>query len=816
MENIIDSNERTLVIFDSVCSGLVECLSLVHSDIKQMTKHRNRLTLIQREQELNNDQQQRLQQHQHQQLQQNQPTNYLLGMEGHSDNINCPLNDTEDYYATCNVQLDQLQSPQISIHSPKPDYDDNEPSKTNSTANSPIIEPYVNQQSSQLAKSKQNSCSALLLNIATGKRRSSSGSRHSRQHNDNNTFTGNNLEGLELLDKQLAESFSQAFNMNDQYKSSILAKENILLNNHNHLSSQNNQNSNYDNNSSNHQSKPSIFQVLLGKPWSLTSSSSSSSTATRSSSSTNGLNNGSLSPILNSASNILSTGQKNNNDARKRSDSEKLVISNYESDLSLKKQQFADNKLIIDDINKQIRLAMQYSKQLEAHLLKIEDLRSKYEMHLKMGLVVRGVSRAYNNNNKLTTTTSASATASKNCANMNHPLSPSLSCSLINELTPINDMKKQQIANNYSHDSHQQYILMQQHQQQQHHQQQHHQQLPDPNNYHHCQQQQQQQLYQRCNGDANINMINCHQQQQHQHSMNSQYLAHNQHLNDSSSLGTHSSLSSLNLTASWSSSKSKRHGQQLQPNNHYDNFCHQQQHQLSPDHSMLTYSDMINSLARSQSNHHLHASLSSLKRSFNNDPKSRDLMSDQRIQQTANLRHQHQLTKSAAGQSKTTIKEFIENIDKLEAEFESHLGSFLFSIEDIQGFARVCQGDTFEISIKYGDSQKFKTRINVLKGNRQKCDNRQAVFKSRIADRLAIKAYECKGLGKRILLGHKLCETRDLFTARSQLMTISLNQTGSIKLNLIVTWNPLHLAPNNGPSGVDISHISLSDTPIYS
>lgn len=171
--------------------------------------------------------------------------------------------------------------------------------------------------------------------------------------------------------------------------------------------------------------------------------------------------------------------------------------------------------------------------------------------------------------------------------------------------------------------------------------------------------------------------------------------------------------------------------------------------------------------------------------------------------------------KGTAPRPKSTITRTTYTPDSTETEFESHMGSFLFSIEDIQGFARVCQGDIFEISIKYGDLQKFKTRIHVLKGYRQKCDNRQSVFKAHIADRLAIKAYECKGLGRRILLGHKLCETRDLFTARSQLMTISLNQTGSIKLNLIVTWNPLHMAPSNGSAGVDISHISLSNTPIH-
>ena len=158
--------------------------------------------------------------------------------------------------------------------------------------------------------------------------------------------------------------------------------------------------------------------------------------------------------------------------------------------------------------------------------------------------------------------------------------------------------------------------------------------------------------------------------------------------------------------------------------------------------------------------------------------------------------HQQQRL-TEVGHGKTTIKEFIENIERIESEFESYMGSFLLNIDDIQGFARICQGDVFEINIKYGNAQKFKTKISVLKENRQKCDNRQTVFKSRIADVIAIKAYECKGLGKRVLLGHKLCETRDLFTARSQLMTVSLNQTGSIKLNLIITWNPLHMSPNS-------------------
>lgn len=404
MNDLLESNERTLVLFDSVCSGLTSCLALVHADIKQMTEHRNRLVQLEQEQ-----------------------------------------------------LLAKLATP----HEP--------PVVTN------------NDDSKKTACEKKNGKTTL--------------------------------------------------------------------------------------------NRTSIFQVLLGKT------------------------------TIKSGGNTLE-GKK-----KKQSERENAVSNNTKE---------LDNKAIIDDINRQTRLAMQYAKQLEAQLFKVEDLRSRYEMHLKMGLVVKSVAKAY---------LSSSGTG----------------------------------------------------------------------------------------------------------------------LGSSSSMATRSSLSSLNLST-WSSSRSKVHAS--------------------------------------------HSSLKGIK--ISNPPSSSN--------------------------SKATIKEFIENIDRIESEFETYMGTFLLAIEDIQGFARICQGDVFEIAIKYGEAQKFKTKVSVLKDNRQKCDNRQTVFKARIAYVLAIKAYECKGLGKRVLLGHKLCETRDLFTARSQLMTISLNQTGSIKLNLIVTWNPLHMTPNTSSAtpGMDISHISLPPTPVSS
>lgn len=43
-----------------------------------------------------------------------------------------------------------------------------------------------------------------------------------------------------------------------------------------------------------------------------------------------------------------------------------------------------------------------------------------------------------------------------------------------------------------------------------------------------------------------------------------------------------------------------------------------------------------------------------------------------------------------------------------------------------------------------------------------------------------------------MLLGNKYCETLDLYSAQPQMMTVNLNTSGSLKLNLAVTWDPLY------------------------
>ena len=57
-----------------------------------------------------------------------------------------------------------------------------------------------------------------------------------------------------------------------------------------------------------------------------------------------------------------------------------------------------------------------------------------------------------------------------------------------------------------------------------------------------------------------------------------------------------------------------------------------------------------------------------------------------------------------------------------------------------------------------------------------------------LCPQLLIKAVEVRVLGKTVMIGNKVCETKDLFSPHPQLMTVNLNPSGSLKLNLVITW----------------------------
>ncbi|XP_050408049.1 rho family-interacting cell polarization regulator 2 isoform X2 [Patella vulgata] len=134
-------------------------------------------------------------------------------------------------------------------------------------------------------------------------------------------------------------------------------------------------------------------------------------------------------------------------------------------------------------------------------------------------------------------------------------------------------------------------------------------------------------------------------------------------------------------------------------------------------------------------------------------------------------------------------KECSQTLCAIEAQLENMLGTFHCKLKGMAGFARLCPGDVFEVTIRHGP-QKWKTKGRIEKNNTQKWDMPEFTFKALVGDVLSIKALESRSF-KSVLLGQKNCEVKDLFSANPQLMTISINFNGSLKLSIVITWNPL-------------------------
>ncbi|ELT93088.1 hypothetical protein CAPTEDRAFT_185150 [Capitella teleta] len=158
------------------------------------------------------------------------------------------------------------------------------------------------------------------------------------------------------------------------------------------------------------------------------------------------------------------------------------------------------------------------------------------------------------------------------------------------------------------------------------------------------------------------------------------------------------------------------------------------------------------------------------------------------------------MAKAFTSLARSTSKESINSVERgykectqLEAQLEALLGTFHCQLKGMAGFARMMPGDVFEVTFRLG-FQKWKSKGRIGAGhvrNAQTWHPNNQTFKALLGDVLNIKAVEMKGLGKHVLLGQKNCETRDLFSAHPQLMTVSVNNTGTLKVTAVITWNPL-------------------------
>ncbi|KAL4224801.1 Family with sequence similarity 65 member [Mactra antiquata] len=160
------------------------------------------------------------------------------------------------------------------------------------------------------------------------------------------------------------------------------------------------------------------------------------------------------------------------------------------------------------------------------------------------------------------------------------------------------------------------------------------------------------------------------------------------------------------------------------------------------------------------------------------------------------VRTMHRAYVTSPGNQKTTLsnvkygyKECTQNMCNIEAQLEAMMGTFNCKLKGMAGFARLCPGDVFEVTVRHG-TQKWKTKGRIEKTGNQKWDIPEFNFKAVVGDIFNIKGLEVRAF-KSVLLGQKSCETKDLFSANPQLMTVSINVNGSLKLSIVITWNPL-------------------------
>ncbi|XP_034056316.1 rho family-interacting cell polarization regulator 1-like isoform X1 [Gymnodraco acuticeps] len=145
--------------------------------------------------------------------------------------------------------------------------------------------------------------------------------------------------------------------------------------------------------------------------------------------------------------------------------------------------------------------------------------------------------------------------------------------------------------------------------------------------------------------------------------------------------------------------------------------------------------------------------------------------------------------KESLAEANKGYKEYTENMCLLENDLENHLGEFHIKMKGLAGFARLCAGDQYEIFMRYG-RQRWKLRGRIELNGRQVWDSEDMVFLPLVSDFLSVKVTELKSLANHVVVGSVSCETKDLFAALPQTVAVDINDLGTIKLSLEVTWNP--------------------------
>ncbi|CDW58687.1 hypothetical protein TTRE_0000701201 [Trichuris trichiura] len=123
------------------------------------------------------------------------------------------------------------------------------------------------------------------------------------------------------------------------------------------------------------------------------------------------------------------------------------------------------------------------------------------------------------------------------------------------------------------------------------------------------------------------------------------------------------------------------------------------------------------------------------------------------------------------------------------SELEIYMGSISFRPKGVAGFARVTRGDQFDIVIKHG-AQKRRMRTKVGLEREQEWNPPEVVFKCAFGEVFELKVQEAKSFSKATLLDTFL-HYSELTVPEPVVLSIDLKRSGTLKLYIMVSWDPL-------------------------
>ena len=99
----------------------------------------------------------------------------------------------------------------------------------------------------------------------------------------------------------------------------------------------------------------------------------------------------------------------------------------------------------------------------------------------------------------------------------------------------------------------------------------------------------------------------------------------------------------------------------------------------------------------------------------------------------------------------------------IEHQFEEYLGEFSVEMTCLLGFSRLKAGDKYEVALRYGKGQKWKSNGQIVKKGyqlEQKWSETKTDFRPLIGESIAIRVSEGRKIGKAVVVGFAQCETK--------------------------------------------------------